>query len=88
MKSDTIKEIYLKQKRSFRKIRKYINKRQIQVRTPLLILPKHAIVKGETDWRKPKKVRQHRQNIDFVTSSEGYRPLQDLNLIDDYKIRN
>ena len=28
------------------------------------------------------------QNIDFITSSEGYRPLQDLNLIDNYKIRN
>ena len=36
------------------------------MRTPLLILPKHAIVKGETDWRKPKKVRQHNRILTLL----------------------
>ena len=33
---------------------------------------------------KTEESKTTQQNIDFVTSSEGYRPLQDLNLIDDY----
>ena len=35
---------------------------------------------------KTEESKTTQQNIDFVTSSEGYRPLQDLNLIDDYMI--
>ena len=85
MKSDTIKRDISKTKKIFsenKKIHQYkTNTRQIQVRTPLLILSKHAIEKTEES-------KTTQQNIDFVTSSEGYRPLQDLNLIDDYKIRN
>ena len=70
MKSDTIKRDISKTKKIFsenKKIHQYkTNTRQIQVRTPLLILPKHAIVKGETDWRKPKKVRQHNRILTLL----------------------
>ena len=54
------------------------------MRTPLLILTQTCYSERRNGLGKNEESNTTQQNIDFVTSSEGYRPLQDLNLIDDY----
>ena len=78
-----------------RKIRKYTNKRQIKDKYktntsahPVADFIQTCYSERRNGLEKTEESKTTQQNIDFVTSSEGYRPLQDLNLIDDYKIRN
>lgn len=92
MKSDTIKRDISKTKKIFsenKKIHQYkTNTRQIQVQHPVADFIQTCYSERRNGLEKTEESKTTQQNIDFVTSSEGYRPLQDLNLIDDYKIRN
>ena len=60
------------------------NERQSTNVHPVADFTKTCYSERRNGLEKQEKTESTQQNIDFTTSSESFRPLQDLNLIDDY----